>query len=168
LERISIVERVRPHLHLPDEQIARLLGISPRSARDARRKLKGSTTGWTAEAKAWVIEQARGGVSPPDLVGPLLDKFGIIKTANALVGLVYRVGISVRATRPRPAASAEAASVALHAVEALHDKACRWPEGDPASPGFHFCLAPKLVGRPYCRRHFDMAYARPGARREAA
>jgi GcrA cell cycle regulator len=35
---------------------------------------------------------------------------------------------------------------------------CRWPEGDPAAPGFHFCGRPKSSVGPYCEPHASMAY----------
>jgi GcrA cell cycle regulator len=40
---------------------------------------------------------------------------------------------------------------------------CRWPIGEPRHPDFHFCGAPKAAGRPYCERHWRMAFqpARP-------
>lgn len=38
--------------------------------------------------------------------------------------------------------------------------ACCWPLGDPGTPGFHFCGAPPLVGKPYCETHCQIAYVR--------
>jgi len=35
---------------------------------------------------------------------------------------------------------------------------CRWPEGDPKHPDFHFCEAPTLPGRSYCECHHARAY----------
>jgi GcrA cell cycle regulator len=39
---------------------------------------------------------------------------------------------------------------------APHD--CRWPIGEPRQEGFHFCGEPQLAGRPYCARHWQMAF----------
>jgi GcrA cell cycle regulator len=38
---------------------------------------------------------------------------------------------------------------------------CRWPEGDPKEPGFHFCEAKTEPGRPYCLEHCMRAYFKP-------
>lgn len=37
----------------------------------------------------------------------------------------------------------------------LTERTCKWPIGDPQSPDFHFCGAPKPfdVNRPYCEVH---------------
>jgi len=38
---------------------------------------------------------------------------------------------------------------------------CCWPIGEPGKPGFRFCGAPSLVGKPYCEEHAKRAYIRP-------
>jgi len=45
----------------------------------------------------------------------------------------------------------------------LSEHPCRWPVGDPALPGFHFCGGFPVAGRPYCREHMQAAYM-PAAR----
>lgn len=35
---------------------------------------------------------------------------------------------------------------------------CRWPVGDPRQPGFHFCGAQQVLGRPYCSEHVALSY----------
>lgn len=42
---------------------------------------------------------------------------------------------------------------------------CRWPEGDPKQPGFHYCGRPPLPGTPYCAHHFARAYVKPQPRK---
>lgn len=37
---------------------------------------------------------------------------------------------------------------------------CRWPEGDPRHPGFHFCNRKRVDGVPYCAEHVAVAYSR--------
>lgn len=45
---------------------------------------------------------------------------------------------------------------------------CRWPIGEPRTPGFRFCDAAEVVqGRSYCRAHCERAYVRPGQERAA-
>ena len=35
---------------------------------------------------------------------------------------------------------------------------CRWPFGDPAKAGFHYCGRLPQTGRPYCDTHDRMSY----------
>lgn len=35
---------------------------------------------------------------------------------------------------------------------------CCWPIGDPGTPGFRFCEATAVLGKPYCREHCHVAY----------
>lgn len=35
---------------------------------------------------------------------------------------------------------------------------CCWPIGEPRTPGFRFCDAVSLPGKPYCQEHYDIAY----------
>jgi GcrA cell cycle regulator len=45
-----------------------------------------------------------------------------------------------------------------------HD--CRWPIGEPRQAGFHFCGERHLEGRPYCARHWSMAFQPPRPRNQ--
>ncbi|WP_183753993.1 GcrA family cell cycle regulator [Pseudochelatococcus contaminans] len=40
----------------------------------------------------------------------------------------------------------------------LREYMCRWPVGDPTSPGFRFCGARAVTGLPYCAHHASIAY----------
>ena len=40
----------------------------------------------------------------------------------------------------------------------LTSRTCKWPFGDPAQPGFHYCGQPPQAGRPYCDEHDRMSY----------
>ena len=44
-------------------------------------------------------------------------------------------------------------------VQTLTERSCRWPEGDPKLPGFHFCgrLKTESPG-PYCGAHAAIAF----------
>jgi len=44
--------------------------------------------------------------------------------------------------------------------------ACCWPIGDPGTPGFHFCDAQAISGKPYCVEHAQLAYVKVRDRRE--
>lgn len=43
---------------------------------------------------------------------------------------------------------------------------CCWPIGDPGTPGFHFCGATPIPGKPYCEEHAQIAYVRLRDRRD--
>ncbi|MBS1015914.1 GcrA family cell cycle regulator [Acetobacter persici] len=43
---------------------------------------------------------------------------------------------------------------------------CCWPIGDPGTPGFHFCGATPLPGKPYCAEHAQIAYVKLRDRRD--
>jgi len=43
---------------------------------------------------------------------------------------------------------------------------CCWPNGDPGTPGFHFCGAKPVPGKPYCAEHCAIAYVKLRDRRE--
>lgn len=45
---------------------------------------------------------------------------------------------------------------------------CKWPVGEPRSPGFFFCGAKRADGLPYCAHHARVAYNRPPDRRRVA
>jgi GcrA cell cycle regulator len=45
---------------------------------------------------------------------------------------------------------------------------CCWPIGEPGAPGFHFCNAESVPGKPYCDVHAQVAYVKVRDRREDA
>jgi GcrA cell cycle regulator len=47
-------------------------------------------------------------------------------------------------------------------------RACCWPIGEPGQPGFRFCSAEALGGKPYCPEHAAVAYVKARDRREDA
>lgn len=80
-------------------------------------------------------------------------------TKNAVVGKAHRLNLPERASpiQRKP----------IKVVE-LTPHSCRWPEGHPGEPGFHFCCKPVLPGKPYCGEHAARAYHRPKDRRDDA
>ena len=48
----------------------------------------------------------------------------------------------------------------------LTSRTCKWPIGDPAELGFHYCGQPPQSGRNYCDAHERRSY-QPSARRRA-
>ena len=51
---------------------------------------------------------------------------------------------------------------------AVGNAACKWPIGHPDEPGFHFCGARALLGKPYCPEHYSKAYVAVRPRSDAA
>ncbi|AQS88428.1 hypothetical protein AA101099_1584 [Neoasaia chiangmaiensis NBRC 101099] len=43
---------------------------------------------------------------------------------------------------------------------------CCWPLGDPGTPGFRFCGAKPVPGKPYCAEHAALAYVKLRDRRD--
>ncbi|MBV0887483.1 GcrA family cell cycle regulator [Komagataeibacter oboediens] len=82
------------------------------------------------------------------------------------------------APQPKPAAAAETAPAprATRATKAAlrpvseprrrSSQSCCWPLGDPGTPGFHFCGATPLPGKPYCAEHAQLAYVKLRDRRD--
>jgi GcrA cell cycle regulator len=50
-------------------------------------------------------------------------------------------------------------------IEALTERTCKWPIGDPGEQDFHFCGHDSLDGVPYCEYHAGVAYQAPDPRR---
>ena len=75
----------------------------------------------------------------------------------------------------RPTPEEEAARVTLAEIEKmarkldlleLTEQTCKWPIGDPAEDGFHFCGLPALDGKPYCEHHVAVAFQPMSTRRD--
>lgn len=45
---------------------------------------------------------------------------------------------------------------------------CGWPIGEPRTPGFRFCDAKLVSGKPYCAEHMQLAYVKVRDRRDDA
>ena len=72
------------------------------------------------------------------------------------------------AARP-PRSQARATRSALRPVSEPRrrsSQSCCWPLGDPGTPGFHFCGATPLPGKPYCAEHAQLAYVKLRDRRD--
>ncbi|GMG81744.1 hypothetical protein LNKW23_09570 [Paralimibaculum aggregatum] len=82
-------------------------------------------------------------------------------------------------TQPRspglPTPEEEAARVTLVEIEKmarkldlleLTERTCKWPIGDPAEDGFHFCGLPAVAGKPCCKHHVAVAFQPMSTRRD--
>ncbi len=75
----------------------------------------------------------------------------------------------------QPTPEEEAARVTLAEIEKmarkldlleLTERTCKWPIGDPAEDGFHFCGLPCVPGKPYCKYHVEVAFQPMSTRRD--
>lgn len=71
------------------------------------------------------------------------------------------------AAAPAPAPASKPASV-VRAFPRMGARSCCWPIGEPGTPGFKFCTAEAIPGKPYCAEHAAVAYVRVKDRREDA
>ena len=100
---------------------------------------------------------------------------------SAVLGKVFRLRLATSDQRPEPTAACspmlrrkgprfaavtqELATKRGKSLLELTNESCRWPIGDPAKKSFHFCGEPGAdlaQGIPYCERHRQRAYTRPG------
>ncbi|EKV31288.1 hypothetical protein C882_3661 [Caenispirillum salinarum AK4] len=94
--------------------------------------------------------------------GEIGKRLGVSK--NAVVGKAHRLGLKGRPSpikRTRKAAKPEKPEKPAEptpAIMELQGPTCRWPFGDPREPGFHFCGAQAIPGKPYCSEHAAVAY----------
>lgn len=103
---------------------------------------------WTQERVAKLERLWQEGLTTAEIGRAL----GISK--NAVVGKAHRLRLPSRQSPIRR--EAKPAPV----VREGGAGSCQWPIGDPVHPGFHFCGAPVLPGKPYCPQHCAMAYTR--------
>jgi GcrA cell cycle regulator len=86
-------------------------------------------------------------------------------------GPMSRITLPQPATAPlAPVATVAAAEPAVvrHFPRVSSAKSCCWPIGEPGQPGFRFCTAAALAGKPYCTEHAAVAYVKARDRREDA
>ena len=103
--------------------------------------------------------------------GEIGKRLGVSK--NAVVGKAHRLGLKGRpspikrtrktAKTEKPEKPAEPAKAVLE----IQGPTCRWPFGDPREPGFHFCGAQALPGKPYCSEHASLAYVNSSSKAKA-
>jgi len=137
---------------------------------------------WPPEAVERLREHCKAGLSARMCARALEQEFGMRVTRNAVLGKIWRLGLTGRrvAVRQRAASSPRKRSVRARprrslpfagsppqeivpcptALFDLRRDQCRWPVGDPRTPEFHFCGARRLEPFPYCHRHALIAYRR--------
>ncbi len=102
------------------------------------------------------------GTPAPRVTGPTLAPLpSRSEPSPVAVASVARVHVEPKAPAPRRLAAVVPVPVARIA-------ACCWPVGEPGKPGFHFCDAAAVAGKPYCAEHAQLAYVKIRDRREDA
>jgi len=109
------------------------------------------------------IEQLKALWAEGLTTGEIGKRLGVSK--NAVVGKAHRLGLKGRpspikrtAQAVKQAAKPKEKDDKIRSVVDLSAHTCRWPIGDPREPGFHFCGAPSMPGKPYCQEHAAIAY----------
>lgn len=115
-------------------------------------------------------ERPEGTVAPaPRMTGPTLAPLpsASITTAEPpTVSAAPQPAAITPEPQSRPAPPRRLTAVAPN--PATRASACCWPMGEPGKPGFHFCDAAAIGGKPYCAEHAQLAYVRIRDRREDA
>ncbi len=123
----------------------------------------------TPEAKA--VEAAPKIVVPP--AAPVVDTAAsVVKETPASPAVAAAEAKPAEAApKAKPAARASTRSalrsVSIDPEPKRRGPSCCWPLGDPGTPGFHFCGATPLPGKPYCAEHAQIAYVKLRDRRDS-
>lgn len=92
-----------------------------------------------------------------------------VASSPATANPVSREQVATPAPTPVKAAAPRAAFrnvVSPPAESRKRGPSCCWPLGDPGTPGFRFCGAAPLAGKPYCAEHASLAYVKLRDRRD--
>ena len=73
-------------------------------------------------------------------------------------GLILYTYLHLAADKPQTDALLNGKVKGVKLVD-LKPTSCRWPEGDPKDPDFHFCGKEALPGKSYCEEHSQVAYS---------
>jgi len=129
---------------------------------------------WREGLSASHIASRIGGVSRNAVIGKV-HREGLPGRASATRRKVYPKAAAPKARKrvPKPAAAirrilaamardpipaARPDDVARVVFDLLKAHHCRWPVGDPGSPGFGYCGCKKVDGAPYCEDHVRRAF----------
>ena len=89
-----------------------------------------------------------------------LPKLLCLQKATCLSALVHDRLLAQESTPPSWPQALSSPSAIKHEVQHRRSQPCSWPIGDPGKPGFRFCDAPAVPGKPYCLEHAERAYVR--------
>jgi GcrA cell cycle regulator len=116
---------------------------------------------WTDEKVELLTRLWQQGKSASEISAELGDV-----TRNAVIGKAHRLGLASRPSpikrQPKPA---PVEPIGVKLID-LTERMCKWPIGDPATPGFRFCGKPSATGQSYCEGHMAMAYQAPSSKKD--
>lgn len=141
---------------------------------------------WTGDLVERLKKLWSDGESGSIISRKLNDEFNTNFTRNAVIGRAFRMNLPKKGRSPSDNASAQHLKRRLTlkrgrpAVERptvtaplkddeipleqrkqlldLKRRDCRWPVGDPGTPGFFFCGGVSLLDSPYCAAHHKRAH----------
>lgn len=157
---------------------AHRLSLPPRPS-PIRRSDKSKTAGTESAAKAAPAAAAPAKEKAPQAAAPVADAKPAVAAAPAVEAPAPKPAPQPKAeAKPAKAEKAVAAprasakpKTSLRSISDPEPKkrrgpSCCWPIGDPGTPGFHFCGATPLPGKPYCAEHAQIAYVKLRDRRD--
>lgn len=83
---------------------------------------------------------------------------------NSIIGKVHRLNLKTRPspikqeTKKKVVVQPKKSAGKVHLID-LKINTCRWPIGDPHDEDFCFCGEQTVMGKPYCLKHCQEAYA---------
>lgn len=140
---------MRNRMALPARKNAIVGGHPGHAAARARRAANIRTAGEMVQAGQSAAEVAAALDVHIDTARMFIRESGVTRAAGA-----RRRAMPVRRLEP----DAPPAPTAPHPALRYGTEGCRWPHGEPRKPGFRFCCAPAVLGKPYCVEHAAKAY----------
>jgi len=107
---------------------------------------------WTDERIEVLKSLWAQGVSASEIAETIGD--GV--TRNSVIGKAHRMKLT---GRPSPINRKNALKGPTLLV--MTDRMCKWPVGDPKTPGFYFCGRVVDLSMTYCPEHKALAYQQP-------
>ncbi|KXV73657.1 GcrA cell cycle regulator [Acetobacter malorum] len=148
---------------------AHRLSLPPRPS-PIRRSDKTKVAGTETAAKAAPVAAASAKEKAPQATAPVADSKPAAAAAPAVDAPAPKAEAKPAKAPAAPRASAKP-KTSLRSISDPEPKkrrgpSCCWPIGDPGTPGFHFCGATPLPGKPYCAEHAQIAYVKLRDRRD--
>jgi GcrA cell cycle regulator len=143
----NCVVGMRNRMDLPARKNAIVSGHPGHAAAKARRAANIRTAGEMVQAGQSAAEVAAALDVHVDTARMFIRESGVAGARNG----ARRRAMPIRRLEPAPAPVA-------HPALRYGTEGCRWPIGEPRKPGFRFCCAPAVLGKPYCTEHAARAY----------
>lgn len=132
-------------------QIAHTLGVTRNTVIGKLRRLGVPLTGKHIAERAVKVQATARPRPPPLPLTPALTRLAALRAE-------YKRAAEACDAPPSPG------GVTILELQAHH---CKWPNGEPGSPGFRYCGDDRVEPLPYCSGHARIAYTLPTERRQA-